>query len=49
MDRREWDQSWTEQNAKAEMIGGAVAVGCFGIPLVLFILVLVIVALTGME
>lgn len=49
MEKREWDQTWTEQNAKAEMIGGAVAVGCFGIPFAILVLVLVIVALTGME
>lgn len=49
MDRKEWDSTWTEQNAKAEMIGGAVAVGCFGIPFVIVVLILIVVALTGME
>ena len=47
MNNNEWETTWVEQNAKAEMIGGAVAVGCFGIPMVLIVLVLVIVALTG--
>lgn len=47
MNNNEWNNTWTEQNAKAEMIGGAVAVGCFGIPMALIVLVLVIVALTG--
>ena len=49
MDRREWDQTWTEQNAKAEMIGAGIAVGCFGIPALLFILLIVGVALFGGE
>lgn len=49
MNREEWNQTYTEQNAKAEMWGGAIAVGCFGIPFALVIIVLVIVALTGME
>lgn len=49
MDRKEWDKTATEQNAKAEQIGAAIAVGCFGIPFVIFILILVVVALTGME
>lgn len=49
MDRQEWDKTYTEQNAKAEMIGGAVAVGCFGIPFAILVIILVVVALTGME
>lgn len=47
MNSNEWNNTWTEQNSKAEMIGGAVAVGCFGIPMVLIVLFFVIVALAG--
>ena len=47
MNSNEWNNTWTEQNAKAEMIGGAVAVGCVGIPIVLIVLLFVIVALAG--
>jgi hypothetical protein len=49
MDKREWENTWTEQNAKAEMLGGAIAFGCFGIPLIVFVLILIGVALFGME
>jgi len=49
MERSEWDKTWTEQNAKAEMIGAGVAVGCVGIPLFLFLLLIVGVALFGGE
>lgn len=47
MDKREWDGTWTEQNAKAEMIGAGIAVGCVGVPLVLLLLLIVAVALFG--
>ena len=47
MDKREWDKTWTEQNAKAEMIGAGIAVGCIGIPLALFAILVVLVALFG--
>lgn len=47
MNNSEWNNTWTEQNAKAEMIGGAVAVGCVGIPLVLLVLFFVVVAFVG--
>lgn len=49
MDRREWDQTYTEMNAKAEMWGAGIAVGCVGIPLFLFLLLIVGVALFGGE
>lgn len=47
MNNNEWNNTWTEQNAKAEMIGGALAVGCIGIPAAIIVLILVVVALTG--
>ena len=47
MNNNEWETTWVEQNAKAEMIGGAVAIGCVGLPIAIIVLLFVIVALTG--
>ena len=47
MNSNEWETTWVEQNAKAEMIGGAVAVGCVGIPVLVFVLLVFIVILTA--
>jgi hypothetical protein len=43
----EFNNRYQEENAKAEQIGAAIAVGCFGIPLVLLVLVLMVVAFVG--
>lgn len=47
MNNSEWNNTWTEQNAKAEMIGGAIAFGCIGIPAAIIVLILIVVALAG--
>ena len=47
MNNNEWETTWVEQNAKAEMIGGAFAVGCVGLPIAVIVLLFFIVALTG--
>ncbi len=47
MNNKEWNNTWTEQNAKAEAIGSAFAVGCIGIPAAIIVLILLVVALTG--
>ena len=39
--------NYQEQNAKADQIGAGIALGCIGIPVILFVVLLVIVALVG--
>ena len=36
-----------EENAKAEQVGAAIAVGCIGIPALIFILILIVVIVVG--
>ena len=37
---------YQEENAKAEQIGAGIAMGCIGIPVILFVLLLIIALLT---
>ena len=41
------NNNYQEENAKAEQIGAAIAMGCIGIPAMIIILILVVVAFTG--
>jgi hypothetical protein len=43
----QFNNKYQEENAKAEQIGAAIAVGCVGIPLVLIILLFVVVSILG--
>jgi hypothetical protein len=47
MQPNEWDQTYTEQNAKAEQIGAGIAVGCVGFPLALLIFFVFLIAVFG--
>ena len=47
MNNSEWETTWVEQNAKAEMIGSAIAVGCVGIPIIVFVFLVFVVILTA--
>lgn len=38
---------WTEENQKAEFIGGAITLGCFVIPIGVIVLMFILFALFG--
>jgi len=43
----QFNNRYQEENAKAEQIGAAVAVGCVGIPAIIIVLLFIIVAIVG--
>jgi len=43
----QFNNKYQEENAKAEQLGAAVAVGCVGIPVIIIVLLFVIVAIVG--
>jgi len=43
----QFNNRYQEENAKAEQIGAAIAVGCVGIPAIIIVLLFIIVAIVG--
>jgi len=42
-----YNNKYQEENAKAEQIGAGIALGCIGIPALIFILMVIIVVIAG--
>ena len=43
----QFNNKYQEENAKAEQMGAAIAMGCIGVPVLIFILILVVVVIVG--
>lgn len=43
----QFNNRYQEENAKAEQIGAAIAMGCIGIPAMIVVLLLIAVAIAG--
>jgi hypothetical protein len=41
----QFNNRYQEENAKADQLGGAIAVGCFGLPLAIIVFIFVVVAI----